>query len=192
MFSTRMNDQNAAAEKDRYVKHTEALHSTISKPLAQRKRLNTGTGRQVFTCANLTALNGDGDAVSGTALAGIDAATIRKVIPMVADPAPPGERAAQLILHRPLSLATGVERRIHVYLDDQQIADLELGNTVNVRAEEGPHLLQAHCAPLVSEDLPFVLEPEETLRVLVYVSVREKLEIEFGEDVDPERSPPLH
>ena len=51
-----------------------------------------------------------------------------------------------------------------------------------VPAEEGPHLLRARCMPLISDELPFVLDAYETLKVQIYVCAPEDLRI----DLDPE------
>jgi len=103
---------------------------------------------------------------------------------------PSAERAGELIVHRPHTMTSGAARRIHVYLDDQQIADLARGGTANVPTDAGPHLLRARCLPLVSAELPFVLADYETLRVLIYVGVLEELEIQLDENHDPDHSSP--
>jgi hypothetical protein len=94
-----------------------------------------------------------------------------------ADPAP----AAELILHRPGHRAAGAARRIHVDLDDDQVADLELGGTQHVPTTSGPHLLRARCMPLLGDSFPVILAAGETLRVLVYVGALDKLEIHCDE-----------
>ena len=117
---------------------------------------------------------------------------------MGADAVPSAERAGELILHRPQAMTPGAARRIHVFLDDQQIADLELGGTERVPAIEGPHLLRARCLPLIGAELPFVLAPSETLRVQIYVGALEELSIDLdcgdpfadsGADADASESP---
>jgi hypothetical protein len=111
---------------------------------------------------------------------------------MGADAVPSAERAGELILHRPHTLTPGAGRRVHVFLDDRQIADLELGGTARVPAVEGPHLLRARCLPLIGAELPFVLAPYETLRVKIYVGALEELSIDLdcdGPDAD-EPGPP--
>ncbi|MDT7629100.1 MAG: hypothetical protein QOI50_1030 [Pseudonocardiales bacterium] len=105
---------------------------------------------------------------------------------MDADSCPLGDQAGELILHRPQTLTPGAARRIQVYLDDQQIANLEHGATMRVPTEEGPHLLRARCLPLISAELPFVLAAAETLKVLIYVGAPEDLRI----DLDPESASP--
>lgn len=95
---------------------------------------------------------------------------------------------SELILHRPKTLASGVGRKIHIRLDDRQVADLELGATARVPATPGPHQLKAQCMPLISGEFTFILAPRESLRVMVYVTALDELEIQLDED--PERSAP--
>jgi hypothetical protein len=97
--------------------------------------------------------------------------------------------AAELILHRPGHRAAGAARRIHVYLDDQQVADLELGGTTHVPAIGGPHLLCARCLPLISGSIPVILNAGETLRVLIYVGALDELEIHLDEKSDRSTPP---
>ena len=111
---------------------------------------------------------------------------------MGADAVPSAERAGELILHRPRTPTSGAGRRVHVFLDDQQIADLELGGTARVPTMEGPHLLRARCLPLIGAELPFVLAPYETLRVKIYVGALEEPSIDLdcdGPDADAPGSP---
>ena len=96
--------------------------------------------------------------------------------------------AGELILHRPGHRAAGAARRIHVYLDDQPVADLELGGTSHVPASTGPHLLLARCMPLISGSVPFILGAGEILRVRIYVGALDELEIHLDEE--PDRSTP--
>jgi hypothetical protein len=84
------------------------------------------------------------------------------------------------MLHRPSGLTAGVARRIHVYLDDQRAAHLQLGATTRVPTEAGPHLLRVRCFPLTSADLPVILAPHETLRVAIYIGVLNDLQIEIA------------
>ena len=93
----------------------------------------------------------------------------------------PSAAAGELILHRPSHRAAGAVRRIHVYLDDNQVADLELGGTSRVSTTGGPHLLCARCMPLISGSVPFVLGAGETLRVQIYVGALDELEIHLDE-----------
>jgi hypothetical protein len=104
---------------------------------------------------------------------------------MGADSRASGSQTGELILHRPQTMAPGAARRIHVYLDDRQIADLEHGATLHVPARDGPHLLRARCMPLVGAELPFVLAANETLTVMIYVGALEDLRI----DLAPESAP---
>jgi hypothetical protein len=99
---------------------------------------------------------------------------------MTADPPPSADQASELVLHRPQSMAPGAARRIHVYLDDQQIADLEHGGTVRVPTEAGPHLLRARCMPLIGTELPFILGHREALKVLIYVGALEGVHIDIA------------
>ena len=99
-------------------------------------------------------------------------------------PTPGGE----LILHRPGHRAAGAARRIHVYLDDQHVANLKLGGTSHAPTASGPHLLRARCRPLISGSLPVILDAGETLRVLIYVGALDELEIHL--DKQPDRSIP--
>jgi hypothetical protein len=108
---------------------------------------------------------------------------------MGADAVPSAERAGVLILHRPQTLTPGAARRIHVFLDDQQIADLEMGGTARVPSNEGPHLLRARCLPLIGAELPFVLAPYETLRVNIYVGALEELSIDLDCGPSPADAP---
>jgi hypothetical protein len=68
--------------------------------------------------------------------------------------------SAELILYRPgHRVAAGAVRRIHVYLDDRQVADLELCGATRVPTTSGPHLLRARCLPLISGSFPSSLNP---------------------------------
>jgi hypothetical protein len=96
--------------------------------------------------------------------------------------------AAELILHRPGHRAAGAARRIHVYLDDQQVADLELCGTSHVFTTSGPHLLRARCLPLIGASFPVILNAGERLRVLIYVGALDELKIQLDEQ--PDRSTP--
>lgn len=96
-------------------------------------------------------------------------------------PIPESELACGLILHRPQLPATGAIRSIHLYLDDQHIADLGQGETARVPTSEGPHLLRAQCRPLIGDEYPFILGAEETLRVEVFVDALDEIEIRLVE-----------
>jgi hypothetical protein len=96
--------------------------------------------------------------------------------------------SAELILYRPGHRAAGAARRIHVYLDDQQVADLQLCDTTRVPTTSGPHLLRARCLPLISGSFPVIVKPGETLRVLIYVGALDELRIQLDEQ--PDRSVP--
>ena len=98
---------------------------------------------------------------------------------MPADPAPSRERTAELVLHRPLSLAAGAARRLHVYLDGERAADLYLGATTRVPAKAGPHLINVRCVPLTCIDLPVILAPGETLQLLIYIDVLGSMQIDL-------------
>jgi hypothetical protein len=101
---------------------------------------------------------------------------------MTVDPLPSGEQASELILHRPRSMAAGAVRRIHIYLDNQQIGDLEHGGTVRVPTQAGPHILRARCMPLIGAQLTFILGARETLKVLIYVGALEGVQIEIASE----------
>lgn len=103
---------------------------------------------------------------------------------MSTDSTAPGE----LILHRPRTLTTGAGRTIRMFLDDRQVADLEPGATARVPAAPGPHQLRARCMPLTSGEFTFILAAGEKLRVLVYVTALDELEIEL--DDEPDHSAP--
>ena len=110
---------------------------------------------------------------------------------MCADSAPSRERTAEFVLHRPRGLTAGAARRLRVYVDDQRVADLHLGETTRVPAEAGPHLLRVRCFPLISTDLPVVLAPDETLCVTMYIDVLNDLQIHIAptnEQVRPQGS----
>ena len=98
---------------------------------------------------------------------------------MSAEPVPASESTGQLVLHRPHSLATGLARRIHVYLDDNQVADLENGGTAQVTASAGPHMLRARCRPMGGAEVPFILADHETLQARIYVDTLEDVCIEL-------------
>jgi hypothetical protein len=98
---------------------------------------------------------------------------------MGAESVPADERAGQLVLHRPRSLATGLARRIHICLDDDQVADLDNGGTACVPASAGPHMLRARCLPLCGAELPFILADRETLHAQIYVGTLEDVLIEL-------------
>jgi hypothetical protein len=98
---------------------------------------------------------------------------------MGAESVPVDESAGQLVLHRPQSMATGLARRIHIYLDDNQVADLENGGTACVPASAGPHMLRARCLPMGGAEVPFILADRETLRAQIYVGVLEDVRIEL-------------
>jgi hypothetical protein len=87
-------------------------------------------------------------------------------------------------------MTAGAGRRIHVYLDDKPIADLKHGATVRVPTEQGPHLLRARCIPLLSAGLPVILDDHETLRVQIYVSTPDELEIQLEDNPDQHPAPP--
>ena len=95
---------------------------------------------------------------------------------------------AELILYRPGHRAAGAARRIHVFLDEEQVADLELCGTTTVATTSGPHLLRARCLPLLSDSFPVILSAGESLRVLVYVGALDELKIQLDEQ--PDRSNP--
>jgi hypothetical protein len=101
---------------------------------------------------------------------------------MDAESTPTGESSCQLLLHRPRSLATGLARRIHIFLDDNQVADLENGGTASVSASAGPHMLRARCRPMGGTEFPFILAERETLRAWVYVDALEDVRIELDPD----------
>ena len=98
---------------------------------------------------------------------------------MTPESAPADESAGQLVLHRPRSLATGLARRIHIYLDDQQVADLANGGTARVPATAGPHTLRARCLPLGGVEVPFILADRETLRAQICIGVLDDVRIEL-------------
>jgi hypothetical protein len=98
---------------------------------------------------------------------------------MGAEPVPAAESSGQLVLYRPRSLATGLARRIHIYLDDNQVADLENGGTACVAASAGPHMLRARCRPMGGAEVPFILADRETLRAQIYVDTLEDVRIEL-------------
>lgn len=106
---------------------------------------------------------------------------------MTPESVPSDESVGQLVLHRPKSLATGLARRIHVYLDDHQVADLDNGGTACVPATAGPHMLRARCLPLGGAEVPFILTEGETLRAEICVGVLEDVRIEL--DPPPPSSP---
>jgi hypothetical protein len=95
---------------------------------------------------------------------------------------------AELILYRPGHRAAGAARRIHVFLDEEQVADLELCGTTTVATTSGPHLLRARCLPLISGSFPVILNAGESLRVLIYVGALDELTIQLDEQ--PDRSSP--
>ena len=97
--------------------------------------------------------------------------------------------AAELILYRPGHRAAGAVRRIHVYLDERQVADLALCGTSRVPTTSGPHLLRARCLPLMSGSFPVILRPGEKLRVLIYVGALDELKIQLDEQPDRSRPP---
>lgn len=94
---------------------------------------------------------------------------------------------AELVLYRPGHRTAGAVRRIHVFLDEEQVADLELCGTTTVPTTSGPHLLRARCLPLLSDSFPGILNPGEKLRVLIYVGALDELKIL---DEQPDRSTP--
>jgi hypothetical protein len=97
--------------------------------------------------------------------------------------------AAELILYRPGHRAAGAARRIHVYLDERQVADLELCGTSHVPTTSGPHLLRARCLPLISGSFPVILDAGERLRVLIYVGALNELEIHLDKKSDRSAPP---
>jgi hypothetical protein len=99
---------------------------------------------------------------------------------MCADAAPGKGRTGEFVLHRPVGLTAGAARRLHVYVDDDRVADLHLGATTHVPAEAGPHLLAVRCFPLISADLPVILAPHETLRVAISIDVFGELKIDIA------------
>jgi hypothetical protein len=98
---------------------------------------------------------------------------------MDAESAPAEESTGLLVLHRPHSLATGLARRIHIFLDGNEVAGLEDGGSASVPTPAGPHMLRARCRPLGGTEFPFILAERETLRARVYVDVLEDVQIEF-------------
>lgn len=98
---------------------------------------------------------------------------------MTPEATPTEESAGQLLLHRPRALTTGLARRIHIYLDDQQVADLANGGTARVPATAGPHMLRARCLPLAGAEVPFILANRETLQAQICVGVLDDVRIEL-------------
>jgi hypothetical protein len=87
-----------------------------------------------------------------------------------------GERAGQLIIHRPRLWSTGAGRRIRLDLDGRRIGNLSSGGTLRVPVCEGSHSLWAR-RPLIAARLPLDLAAHQTLRLMVYVDAFDELQI---------------